>query len=109
MLLSAPEMIAKTPLNIVNYLFFADASALSLAKLAAAFAETLPITFVGLMLGRSSALTLWVTIWVTFFPAYVMLAQGLSLVPRSAMDLARAFGTSPWREMQMVSIPAALL
>ena len=67
MLLSAPEMIAKTPLNIVNYLFFADASALSRAKLAAAFAETLPITFVGLMLGRGSALTMWATIWVTFF------------------------------------------
>ena len=61
-----------------------------------------------LMLGRGTALTLWVTISVTFFPAYVMLAQGLAQVPRAAMELPRAYGASAWRELRLVSIPAAM-
>lgn len=61
-----------------------------------------------LMLGRGPALTLWVTISVTFFPAYVMLAQGLAQVPQSAMDLPRAYGASAWRELRLVSIPASM-
>lgn len=43
-----------------------------------------------LILGRGTAVTLWITISVTFFPAYVMITQGLSQVPRSALDLPRA-------------------
>ncbi|MBL6608649.1 MAG: ABC transporter permease subunit [Rhodobacteraceae bacterium] len=61
-----------------------------------------------LILGRGTSLTLWVTISVTFFPAFVTLAQGLSLVPRSAEDLPRAYGASRWTEMRMVTIPASL-
>lgn len=61
-----------------------------------------------LMLGRGTALTLWVTISVTFFPAYVLLAQGLAQVPRSAMELPRAYGASALRELRLVSIPAAM-
>lgn len=60
-----------------------------------------------LMLGRGTALTVWVTISVTFFPAYVLLAQGLAQVPKSAMELPRAYGASAWRELRLVSIPAA--
>ena len=61
-----------------------------------------------LILGRGTSLTLWVTISVTFFPAFVTLAQGLSLVPRSAEDLPRAYGAGRWTEMRMVTIPASL-
>jgi sulfonate transport system permease protein len=61
-----------------------------------------------LILGRGTSLTLWVTISVTFFPAFVTLAQGLALVPRSAEDLPRAYGASRWIEMRMVTIPASL-
>jgi ABC-type nitrate/sulfonate/bicarbonate transport system permease component len=61
-----------------------------------------------LILGRGTSLTLWVTISVTFFPAFVTLAQGLALVPRSAEDLPRAYGASRWTEMRMVTIPASL-
>ena len=61
-----------------------------------------------LILGRGPSLTLWVTISVTFFPAFVTLAQGLALVPRSAEDLPRAYGASRWTEMRMVTIPASL-
>ena len=152
-LTGVPDMIAKTPLAVVDYLFLGPTAATAQAKLLAALGETLPITFLGmaaglgfafllaissrlipraveafmpvalvtqtmplvaltpllvLILGRGNALTLWVTISVTFFPAFVTLAQGLALVPRSAGDLPRVYGASVWTEMRMVTIPAAL-
>lgn len=60
-----------------------------------------------LILGRGTAVTLWITISVTFFPAYVMIAQGLAQVPRAALELPRAFGASAWRELRLVAIPAS--
>jgi ABC-type nitrate/sulfonate/bicarbonate transport system permease component len=149
----APSMIAKTPGDVFDYLFLAPSAAVAQAKLWAALAQTLPITFVGmvaglafafalailsklsprfidgfmpvalitqtmplvaltpllvLILGRGTSLTLWITISVTFFPAFVTLAQGLALVPRSAEDLPRAYGANRWTEMRMVTIPASL-
>ena len=61
-----------------------------------------------LMLGRGTSVTLWITISVTFFPAYVMIAQGLAQVPRTALKLPRAYGAPPWRALRLVAIPAAL-
>ncbi len=61
-----------------------------------------------LVLGRGASLTLWVTISVTFFPAFVTLAQGIALVPRSAEEMPRAYGASRWQEMWLVTIPASL-
>lgn len=152
-LLSVPDMIAKTPLGVVNYLFYAPSSANAQGRLWQAVAETLPITFAGmaaglavafvlaistrlyprilnalmpvalvtqtmplvaltpllvLLLGRGTSLTLWVTISVTFFPAFVTLAQGIALVPKGARDVPRAYGASAWQEMRMVTIPASL-
>ena len=151
--LNVPDMIAKTPLGVVDYLFFSPASPSAQMRLWQAVAETLPITFVGmaaglavafllaistrlfpkvlnafmpvalvtqtmplvaltpllvLLLGRGTSLTLWVTISVTFFPAFVTLAQGIALVPKSARDVPRAYGASAWQEMRMVTIPASL-
>ena len=151
--LAVPEMIAKTPLGVAQYLFALPASAEAQARLLAALAETVPITLVGLaaglafafllalicdampalarslmpvalvtqtmplvaltpllvlMLGRGTALTLWVTISVTFFPAFVTIAQGMTMVPRAALDLPRAYGASRWQALYLVSIPASL-
>jgi ABC-type nitrate/sulfonate/bicarbonate transport system permease component len=61
-----------------------------------------------LLLGRGTAVTLWITISVTFFPAYVMIAQGIAQVPRAALELPRAYGASGWREMRLVTLPAAM-
>lgn len=61
-----------------------------------------------LLLGRGTAVTLWITISVTFFPAYVMIAQGLAQVPRAALELPRAYGASTWTELRLVALPAAL-
>lgn len=151
--LNVPSMLGKTPLDVIEYLFFGTASAAAQARLLAALAETLPITFAGmalgmgfafmlavssrllpeftrafmpvalitqtmplvaltpllvLVLGRGTSLTLWVTISVTFFPAYVMMAQGLLLVPRAAVELPRAYGAKAWAELRLVAIPASI-
>jgi ABC-type nitrate/sulfonate/bicarbonate transport system permease component len=152
-LTGVPEMIAKTPWGVVDYLFLTDASAVARGKLGAALLQTLPITVLGmlaglgfafllaissrmmpgfirafmpialvtqtmplvaltpllvLMLGRGLSVTLWITISVTFFPAFVLLVQGIQRVPQSVLDLPRAYGASAWKELRMVSIPAAL-
>jgi ABC-type nitrate/sulfonate/bicarbonate transport system permease component len=152
-LLRVPEMLGKSPLAVVHYLFLADNAAVAQAKLMAALAQTLPITLAGmaagiatafalsvashlspgftraflpvalvtqtmplvaltpllvLLLGRGPAVTLWITISVTFFPAYVLIVQGLAQVPRAALDLPRAYGARAWTQVRLVAIPAAL-
>ena len=61
-----------------------------------------------LILGRGISITVWITISVTSFPAYVMIAKGLAQVPRAALDLPRAYGASGWRQLRLVAIPASL-
>lgn len=152
-LTGVPDLIAKTPLGVVEYLFLSDTSHIARGKLLSALAETLPITAIGmiaglgfafllaisarmfpgfikafmpvalvtqtmplvaltpllvLMLGRGTSVTLWITISVTFFPAFVLLVQGIQRVPQTVLDLPRAYGASAWKELRLVSIPAAL-
>lgn len=45
---------------------------------------------------------------MTFFPALVTILQGLSLVPRSALDVLRTYGASGAQQMRMVSIPSSI-
>ena len=61
-----------------------------------------------LMLGRGPAVILWITISVTFFPAFVTMAQGLLQVPRAALDVPRAYGAGVLKQLWLVSIPASL-
>ena len=61
-----------------------------------------------LLLGRGPSVILWITISVTFFPAFVTMAQGLSMVPRAALDVPRAYGASRLTQLRLVSIPASL-
>lgn len=61
-----------------------------------------------LILGRGYSLTLWITVSVTFFPAYVTMVQGLALVPQAALDVTRAYGASALKEIKLVTIPSAL-
>lgn len=78
----------------------------------ALFTQTMPliatVPLLVLLLGRGWSVTLWITISVTFFPAFITLAQGISMVPRAALDLPRAYGASAWKETRLVSIPASL-
>lgn len=61
-----------------------------------------------LLFGRGVTLTVVVTVSVTFFPAFVTIAQGLAQVPRSALDLSRAYGGSLLTEIRLVAAPAAM-
>jgi ABC-type nitrate/sulfonate/bicarbonate transport system permease component len=152
-ILEVPQMIGKTPLAVIEYLFFHSNSEISQAKLLAALFETLPITLVGmfaglltafclaigtrlfpeliktlmpialisqtmplvaltpllvLLLGRGVNVILWITISVTFFPAFVTMVQGIQMVPKTTIDVPRAYAASPWTEMRFVIIPASM-
>ncbi|SFO91187.1 ABC-type nitrate/sulfonate/bicarbonate transport system, permease component [Cohaesibacter marisflavi] len=61
-----------------------------------------------LILGRGPSLILWITVSVTFFPAFVTMAQGLSMVSRAAIEVPKAYGAGPFRQLWLVSIPASL-
>ena len=61
-----------------------------------------------LMLGRGLAVTLAITVSVTFFPAFATIAQGLALVPKAALELPRAYGARWWQEIRLVALPATL-
>lgn len=61
-----------------------------------------------LMLGRGTAVILAITISVTFFPAFVTMAQGLLMVPRAALDVPKAYGASLFTQLRLVSIPSSL-
>lgn len=61
-----------------------------------------------LMLGRGPSVILWITVSVTFFPAFVTIAQGLALVPQAALDVPRAYGAGPLKQLRLVSLPASL-
>ena len=151
--LDVPDLIAKSPLGVVEYLFVAPNPANAQGRLLAALIETLPITLVGmgaglsaafllaissrvwpaftaafmpvalltqtmplvaltpllvLIFGRGPSVTLWITVSVTFFPAFVTLVQGINLVPKAAIDLPRAYGGSVWKELRLVTVPASL-
>lgn len=61
-----------------------------------------------LMLGRGPSVILAITISVTFFPAFVTMAQGLLMVPRAALDVPKAYGASLFTQLRLVSIPSSL-
>ena len=61
-----------------------------------------------LMLGRGPAVILWITISVTFFPAFVTMAQGLLMVPGAALDVPRAYGADIVKQLRLVSVPSSL-
>lgn len=74
--------------------------------------QTMPLValtpLIALLLGRGVAATLAITVSVSFFPSFVILAQGLALVPARALDLLRAYGASKAAQLRFVSIPSAL-
>ena len=61
-----------------------------------------------LIFGRDTLSILVVTVSVTFFPAFVTIAQGLQLVPAPVLDLVRAYGGGRARQLRLISLPWAL-
>jgi sulfonate transport system permease protein len=58
-----------------------------------------------LVFGRDAAGILAITVSVTFFPAYVTIAQGLALVPPTVRDLVSACGGGRGAWLRRVAVP----
>jgi len=61
-----------------------------------------------LVFGRGTASILIVTVSVTFFPAFVTIAQGLALVPTTVQDFVRAYGGGRAKQLQLIAVPWSL-
>jgi ABC-type nitrate/sulfonate/bicarbonate transport system permease component len=74
--------------------------------------QTMPLValtpIVVLIFGRGIATTLVVTVAVTFFPAFITIAQGLSQVPKPALDLLDVYGATRIQKLRFVSLPACV-
>lgn len=79
---------------------------------AALILQTMPLValtpMIVLLCGRGIAATLVVTVIVTFFPAFITIAQGLSQVPKASMELLDIYGASRPQKVLMVSLPMSL-
>jgi ABC-type nitrate/sulfonate/bicarbonate transport system permease component len=74
--------------------------------------QTMPLValtpIVVLIFGRGIATTLVVTVAVTFFPAFITIAQGLAQVPKPALDLLDVYGATRIQKLRWVSLPGSL-
>jgi ABC-type nitrate/sulfonate/bicarbonate transport system permease component len=79
---------------------------------AALILQTMPLValtpMIVLLFGRGIAATLVVTVIVTFFPAFITIAQGLATVPKASLDLLDIYGASRLQKLRMVSLPMSL-
>ena len=79
---------------------------------AALILQTMPLValtpMIVLLFGRGVATTLVVTATVTFFPAYITIAQGLAQVPKASLDLLDVYGASRLQKLFRVSLPMSL-
>jgi ABC-type nitrate/sulfonate/bicarbonate transport system permease component len=66
------------------------------------------VPIVLLFFGRDTLASVFMAVLVVFFPAYVLLSQGFSLVPRAARDLMHAYGGSRFKELIFISVPFAI-
>jgi ABC-type nitrate/sulfonate/bicarbonate transport system permease component len=74
--------------------------------------QTMPLValtpIIVLLFGRGIATTLVVTVVVTFFPAFITIAQGLAQVPKASLDLLDVYGASRVQKLIKVSLPMSL-
>jgi ABC-type nitrate/sulfonate/bicarbonate transport system permease component len=79
---------------------------------AALILQTMPLValtpLIVLLFGRGIAATLIITVTVTFFPAFITIAQGLSQVPKASLDLLDVYGASRTQKLALVSLPMSL-
>jgi ABC-type nitrate/sulfonate/bicarbonate transport system permease component len=79
---------------------------------AALILQTMPLValtpMIVLLFGRGIAATLIITVIVTFFPAFITIAQGLGTVPKASLDLLDVYGASRAQKLALVSLPMSL-
>ncbi len=85
---------------------------INIAMPLALITQTMPLValtpLLVLMLGRDYSVILWVTTSVTFFPAFVIIAQGINLIPKLALEVVKVYGVSKSKELAIVIIPSTL-
>jgi ABC-type nitrate/sulfonate/bicarbonate transport system permease component len=79
---------------------------------AALILQTMPLValtpMIVLLFGRGIAATLIITVLVTFFPAFITIAQGLSQVPRASLDVLTVYGANRRQKLALVSLPMSM-
>jgi ABC-type nitrate/sulfonate/bicarbonate transport system permease component len=79
---------------------------------AALILQTMPLValtpMIVLLFGRGIAATLIITVLVTFFPAFITIAQGLAQVPPASLDLLEVYGANRRQKLALVSLPMSL-
>jgi len=79
---------------------------------AALILQTMPLValtpMIVLLFGRGIAATLIITVIVTFFPAFITIAQGLAQVPQASLDLLAVYGANRRQKLALVSLPMSL-
>ena len=79
---------------------------------AALFLQTMPLValapIIVLLFGRGIEATVVITVTVTFFPALITIAQGLSQVPPASLDLLAVYGARRWQKLLLISLPMSL-
>jgi sulfonate transport system permease protein len=74
--------------------------------------QTMPLValtpMIVLIFGRGITTTLVVAVTVTFFPAFITITQGLTLVPGASLDLLDVYGASRAQKLFFVSLPTSL-
>ncbi|MBY6092111.1 ABC transporter permease [Maritimibacter alkaliphilus] len=66
------------------------------------------VPFVVLMFGRGVTASVFMAVLVVFFPAYVLLNQGFSTIPRAANDLVQVYGGGRMKQLVHVAIPYSI-
>ena len=66
------------------------------------------VPFVVLVFGRDVTASVFMAMLVVFFPAYVLLHQGFTTVPRAASDLVAAYGGGRWKLLVHIAIPYSI-
>lgn len=102
--LGASPVVARGPLRVLAGLALGLGCALVL--------QTMPLValtpLIVLLLGRDVLATLAITVSVTFFPAFLTIAQGLAQAPRAGRELLPVYGASPWQVLRYLALPYAL-
>jgi sulfonate transport system permease protein len=61
-----------------------------------------------LLFGRDLLATIMVTLSVTFFAAFITIAQGLAQTPRAANDVLAIYGASRWQMVRYAALPGCV-
>lgn len=66
------------------------------------------VPFIVLVFGRGVTASVFMAVLVVFFPAYVLLTQGFSAVPKAASDLVSVYGGGRFKRLVYIVVPYSI-